>query len=105
VATSLGLSVQTSNVVPALIDRLRERPTLLILDCCEHLVDGASAIAEELICRVPTLHLLATSREAMRVEGEHVHELCGLACPPEDGGLSAHEVLQLVSANAPSKVR
>jgi len=94
VATSLGVSVQTSNVVPALIDRLRERPTLVILDCCEHLVDGASAFAEELICRAPTLHLLATSREAMRVEGEHVYELCALACPPEDSNVSAHDVLQ-----------
>src|SRR6266849_2480508 len=94
VATSLGVSVQTNNVVPALIDRLRERPTLIILDCCEHLVDGASAVAEELICRVPTLHLLATSREAMRVEGEHVHELCALACPSEDGSSSAHDALQ-----------
>jgi predicted ATPase/DNA-binding winged helix-turn-helix (wHTH) protein len=94
VASALGVSVQTNNVVPALIDRLLERPTLLILDCCEHLIDGASALAEELICRVPTLHLLATSREAMRVEGEHVYELCTLACPPEDGGSSAHDVLQ-----------
>jgi predicted ATPase/DNA-binding winged helix-turn-helix (wHTH) protein len=94
VAAALGVSVQTSNVVPALIDRLNERPTLVILDCCEHLIDGASALAEELICRAPTLHLLATSREAMRVEGEHVYELCALACPPEDGSLSAHDVLQ-----------
>ncbi len=94
VATALGVSVQTNNVVPALIDRLRERPTLIILDCCEHLVDGASAVAEELIRQVPTLHLLATSREAMRVEGEHVHELCALACPPEDSSLSAHDALQ-----------
>jgi predicted ATPase/DNA-binding winged helix-turn-helix (wHTH) protein len=94
VAAALGVSVQTSNVVPALIDRLQERPTLIILDCCEHLISGASAVAEELICRVPTLHLLATSREAMRVEGEHVYELCALACPPEDGDLSAHDVLQ-----------
>jgi predicted ATPase/DNA-binding winged helix-turn-helix (wHTH) protein len=94
VATALGVSVQTSNVVPALIDRLREGPTLIVLDCCEHLIDGASAVAEELIRHVPTLHLLATSREAMRVEGEHVHELCALACPPEDGNMSAHDVLQ-----------
>jgi predicted ATPase len=94
VAAALGVSVQTNNVVPALIDRLQERPTLIVLDCCEHLIDGVSAIAEELVCRVPTLHLLATSREAMRVEGEHVHELCALACPPEDSGLSAREVLQ-----------
>jgi predicted ATPase len=70
VATALGVSVQTDNVVPVLIDRLRERPTLIILDCCEHLIDGASSVAEELTRYVPTLHLLATSREAMRVEGE-----------------------------------
>jgi predicted ATPase/DNA-binding winged helix-turn-helix (wHTH) protein len=94
VAAALGVSVQTNNVVPALIDRLRERPALIILDCCEHLIDGASAVAEELICRVPILHLLATSREAMRVEGEHVYELCALTCPPEDSSLSAHDALQ-----------
>jgi predicted ATPase len=91
------MSVQTSNVVPALIDRLQERPTLIILDCCEHLIEGASAVAEELICRVPTLHLLATSREAMRVEGEHVYELGGLECPVEDGSLSARDALQYPS--------
>jgi predicted ATPase/DNA-binding winged helix-turn-helix (wHTH) protein len=94
VAAALGVSVQTSNVVPALIDRLREGPALIVLDCCEHLIDGASAVAEELIRHLPTLHLLATSREAMRVEGEHVHELCALACPPEDSNMSAHDVLQ-----------
>ena len=94
IAIALGVSVQVSNVVPALIDRLREAPTLIVLDCCEHLIDGASAVAEELIRHVPTLHLLATSREAMRVEGEHVHELSALACPPEDGNMSAHDVLQ-----------
>jgi predicted ATPase/DNA-binding winged helix-turn-helix (wHTH) protein len=94
VAAALGVSVQTNNVVPALIDRLQERPTLIILDCCEHLIDGASAVAEELIRCVPTLHLLATSREAMRVEGEHVYELSALACPPEGSSLSAHDALQ-----------
>ncbi len=94
VATSLGVSVQTKNVVPALIDRLQERPTLVILDCCEHLIDGVSAIAEDLICRVPTLRLLATSREALRVEGEHVYELSALPYPPEDGCVSTHDALQ-----------
>ena len=94
VATALGLSVQTNDVLPALIDRLQERPALIILDCCEHVIEGASAVAEELIRRVPTLHLLATSREAMRVEGEHVYELCALAYPPEDRGLLARDALQ-----------
>jgi len=97
VATALGVSVRTNDVVPVVIDRLQEGPTLIILDCCEHLIDAASALAEELIRRVPTLHLLATSREAMRVEGEHVYELCALACPPEDSSLSAHDTLQYPS--------
>ena len=74
------------------------RLPLIILDCCEHLIDGASSVAEELTRYVPTLHLLATSREALRVEGEHVYELCALACPPEDSGLSAHDALQYPAA-------
>jgi predicted ATPase/DNA-binding winged helix-turn-helix (wHTH) protein len=94
VAAALGVSVQTNNVVPALIDRLQERPALIVLDCCEHVIDGVSAVAEELIRHVPTLHLLATSREAMRVEDEHVHELRALEYPPQDNSLSARDVLQ-----------
>lgn len=97
IATALGMSVQTNNVIPALIARLQETPALIILDCCEHLVDAASAVVEELVRHVPTLHLLATSREAMRVEGEHVYELDALDCPPEDGKLSARDVLQYPS--------
>jgi predicted ATPase len=53
--------------------------------------------AEELIRHVPALHLLATSREPMRVEGEHVYELRALACPPDDRSLSARDVLQYPS--------
>ncbi|KJC46707.1 hypothetical protein UP09_11825 [Bradyrhizobium sp. LTSP885] len=97
IAAALGVSVRANNVVPALIERLQEKPTLIILDGCERLVDGVSAVAEELICRVPTLNLLATSREAMRVEGEHVYELSGLECPVEDGSLSARVALQYPS--------
>lgn len=97
VATALGVSVRTNNVVPVLVDRLQEGPAFIILDCCEHLIDAVSALAEELIRRVPTLHLLATSREAMRVEGEHVYELCALACPPDDSSLSAQDILQYPS--------
>ena len=89
VATLFGLAVQTDDVLPALIERLREVPTLLVMDGCEHLIEGAAALAEKLFHHVPTLHLLATSREAMRVEGENVHELAALACPPEDHRMSA----------------
>jgi predicted ATPase/DNA-binding winged helix-turn-helix (wHTH) protein len=94
VASSFGLTIQTNDVVPALIDHLLEAPTLLVLDGCEHLIDGASDLAEKLFCRVPTLHLLATSREALRVEGENVHELAALGCPPDDQAISASRALE-----------
>jgi predicted ATPase/DNA-binding winged helix-turn-helix (wHTH) protein len=94
VATLFGLAVQTEDVVPALIERLRETPTLLVLDGCEHLIEGAAALAEKLFHGVPTLHLLATSREPLRVEGENVHELAALACPPEDHEISAPRALE-----------
>ncbi len=94
VANSFGLAIQTNDVVPALIDHLLEAPTLLVLDGCEHLIDGASALAEKLFCGVPTLHLLATSREALRVEGENVHELAALGCPPDDQAISASRALE-----------
>jgi predicted ATPase/DNA-binding winged helix-turn-helix (wHTH) protein len=94
VASSFGLAIQTSDVVPALIDHLLEAPTLLVLDSCEHLIDAVSALAEKLFCGVPTLHILATSREALRIEGENVHELAVLACPPDDQAISAARALE-----------
>jgi len=94
VASSFGLAIQASDVVPALIDHLLEAPTLLVLDGCEHLIDEASALAEKLFSRVPTLHLLATSREALRVEGENAHELAALACPPDNQAISASRALE-----------
>ena len=94
VASSFGLAIRTNDVVPALIEHLLEAPTLLVLDGCEHLIDGASALAEKLFCRVPALHLLATSREALRVEGENVHELAVLGCPPDDQEISASRALE-----------
>jgi predicted ATPase/DNA-binding winged helix-turn-helix (wHTH) protein len=94
VASSFGLAIQTDDVLPLLTDRLRGAPTLLVLDSCEHLIDGASALAERLFNDVPMLHLLVTSREALRVEGENVHELPALAYPPEDRAILASDALE-----------
>jgi hypothetical protein len=64
------------------------RRLLVVLDNCEHLVDGAAALADLLLRRCPGLTLLATSREALGVEGEVVWPVTGLAHPPiaEPGG-------------------
>jgi predicted ATPase/DNA-binding winged helix-turn-helix (wHTH) protein len=94
VAMAFGLGMQTGDILRALIDRLQGAPTLLVLDGCEHLIGPVSTLAEKLLERAPFLHLLATSREAMRVEGENVHELSALAYPPEGSAISAEDALQ-----------
>jgi predicted ATPase len=55
---------------------------LLVLDNCEHVVEEAAAFAEALLRRCPGLTVLATSREALGVEGEVVWPVGGLAHPP-----------------------
>lgn len=62
---------------------------LLILDTCEHLIEAVAALASQIFIAAPQVHILATSREALRVEGEHVYRLDPLACPPDDPGLTA----------------
>ena len=89
VASMLGLSVQSNDPAPSLIAFLRERRVLLILDTCEHLIEAVAALASGIFMAAPQVHILATSREALQVEGEHVYRLDVLAYPPDDRGLTA----------------
>jgi len=69
------------------------RRALLVLDNCEHLIDEVAALAEWIFKLAPQTHLLATSRELLRVEGEHVHILPPLDVPPTTVGITAAEAL------------
>jgi predicted ATPase/DNA-binding SARP family transcriptional activator/tetratricopeptide (TPR) repeat protein len=68
-----------------------ERDMLIILDNCEHLISTAAEIAEDLLRRCPSLHLLATSREGLRVNGETIWPV-----PP----LRAGDAVQLFAERA-----
>ncbi|WP_082683086.1 BTAD domain-containing putative transcriptional regulator [Mycobacterium sp. GA-1285] len=54
------------------IDYLRTKKLLLILDNCEHLLDAAATLADSIVGSCPDVVVLATSREAIGVDGEHV---------------------------------
>jgi predicted ATPase/DNA-binding winged helix-turn-helix (wHTH) protein len=88
-ASMLGLSVQADDATPNLIAYLRNKRILLILDTCEHLIEAVATLAANIVAAAPEVHILATSREALQVEGEHVYKLDPLACPPDDAGLTA----------------
>jgi predicted ATPase/DNA-binding winged helix-turn-helix (wHTH) protein len=93
IASMLRLSVRSVDPVPSLISYLRERRMLLILDNCEHVIAAAASLAERIFQAAPNIHILATSREALRVQGEYVHLLNPFASPPDLPGLGAREIL------------
>jgi predicted ATPase len=94
VASALGLMVQTPDPLVSLLAFIGDRKMLLVLDNCEHVIDVAAPLAERVVSEAPQAHVLTTSREALRAEGEHVHLLYALDCPPDDAGLTATEALK-----------
>jgi predicted ATPase len=67
-----------------LVDQLSDAETLIVLDNCEHIIEEAAAIVDELLAGTQNLKVLATSREALRVEGERVFPIPQLPVPATD---------------------
>jgi predicted ATPase/DNA-binding winged helix-turn-helix (wHTH) protein len=93
IAAVLGLRIPSSDPMPGVLEFLAHRRALLVLDNCEHLIEQAADTAERLYKSAPHTHVLATSREALRVEGEHVHVLTPLDGPPPTGELTAADAM------------
>ncbi len=92
-ATALGLPVHSDDLVPSIVHYLNDKRILLVFDNCEHLVDDVANLTEKITQTASAVHLLATSREALRVEGEHVHRLTPLKTPPSGQALPLEEIL------------
>jgi predicted ATPase/DNA-binding winged helix-turn-helix (wHTH) protein len=98
VASALGFMVQAHDPFGSLVAFLGDKKLLLVLDSCEHVIDSAATLAERIVSEAPQAHILATSREALRVEGERVHLLFSLDGPPAHADLTAAEVLKYPAA-------
>jgi predicted ATPase/DNA-binding winged helix-turn-helix (wHTH) protein len=98
-AALLDLTLAEHDPLAALARSLHERQWLLVIDNCEHLLD------DTLLRHAPHVHILATSREALRAEGEYVQRLEPLACPPATGNRAqalGYPALQLLVERAMS---
>ncbi|OWQ48422.1 hypothetical protein CDL60_07565 [Roseateles noduli] len=85
VASALGIKASDTDPLPAIAATLRsQEQLLLVLDNCEHVVDGAADTVEYLLAHAPNVRVLCTSRESLRIHGEWVHALGPLALPPGD---------------------
>ncbi|MCC7188609.1 MAG: adenylate/guanylate cyclase domain-containing protein, partial [Anaerolineales bacterium] len=65
-------AVQNIPLIQFVLDYLRAKEILLILDNCEHLVEASAGIANQLLHECPQLKIVASSREALGVDGETV---------------------------------
>lgn len=94
-AVTLGLLEESGRpILATLIDSLRPKRCLLILDNCEHLVAASAQVAETLLRACPQLHILASSREALGVAGETVFRVPSLSVPDPRQAVSAEAALQ-----------
>lgn len=83
-AALLELVPDEQHPMASLARQLKERRMLLLIDNCEHLPDTVALLCETLLRGAPHLHILTTSRESLRAEGEYVQRLEPLASPPRE---------------------
>jgi non-specific serine/threonine protein kinase len=106
-----GLGLRSDAAMPGidvLVDFLRPRTMLLVLDNCEQIVDATAKLAETVLRGCPDLRILATSRESLGIAGEAVLPLSPLAVPddpePTLGGLRGYDAVALFVERAEASV-
>jgi predicted ATPase/DNA-binding winged helix-turn-helix (wHTH) protein len=92
-ASALGAPIRSEKPMPGLVNFLKDKQMLLVLDSCEHVIEAAAALAEEVLRGAPGVHILATSREPLRAGGERVQRLPPLGLPPDSARLAAGAAL------------
>ena len=92
-AAALELIVRASDPTSNILDFLCGREMLLVLDSCETRIGDAAALAESIIQAAPGVAVLATSRESLRAQSEHVYPLEPFSSPPEGVIATASDLL------------
>ena len=99
VAQALGVQERAGEpLIRTLCRDSRTRRMLLVLDTCEHLIADTAALVAALLTEAPNTHVLATSREALNVDGEQQFPLQPLSLPDGVGSfedIAAAEAVQL----------
>src|SRR5215469_7897474 len=91
---ALGVQDLSSGLsLSSLADYLAGKRLLLVLDNCEHLLDGCAVLVSTLIASCPNLHVLATSRQALGVAGEVRMVVPPMSLPAEGGEASVQQLL------------
>src|SRR5262249_50876963 len=101
VASALGVREEPGRLLmQTLLDHLRSRSLLLVLDNCEHLLAASASLADTLLRSCPELRVLASSREGLGIVGERTYRVPSLSLPepghpPPRDRLTEYEAVRL----------
>jgi predicted ATPase len=84
VAKALGLTLRAGDAVEQILAFLREKAALLIVDNCEHVIEASARFADRFLAAAGAAVVLATSREALAIDGEQTVVLGSLPCDAGD---------------------
>jgi predicted ATPase/DNA-binding CsgD family transcriptional regulator len=105
-AAALNIPDQSNRApLDRLIDHVRTRRMLIVIDNCEHLLEDAAKIASELLHAAPGLRIVATSREPLGLTGERMYLLSPMGIPAESDldspdGIGNFEAVRLLVERA-----
>jgi predicted ATPase len=95
VSRTLGIREQPAHdIQDSLLAALADLHLLVVLDNCEHVITSCAKLADAIVRRCPRVHLIATSREPLGIDGETVWPVATLSLPPD-----ASEELSEVAAS------
>jgi predicted ATPase/class 3 adenylate cyclase len=101
VAIALGVVPRAGmTLTESVVDFLRPRQLLVVLDNCEHLLDAAAGLVAAVLAGAPGVRILSTSREGLGIPGEHVWPLRSLSVPADVAGAEASEAVLLFADRA-----
>jgi predicted ATPase/DNA-binding SARP family transcriptional activator len=90
IAAALGVPIRPGvSIEHSVVEFLRQRRLLVVLDNCEHLLDDAARFSDLVLREAPDVRILATSREGLALDGEHIRVLRPLTVPDPSAELDA----------------
>jgi predicted ATPase len=85
IADALGIAARPGqSALATLLDALATQETLIVLDNCEHLIDACADVVNAILRRCHKVHILATSREPLGVDGETIYRVPSLSLPDSE---------------------
>jgi predicted ATPase/class 3 adenylate cyclase len=92
VAQALEVKQSGDSVESSVLQALKRKQLLLILDNCEHLLDSTAPFADAILKNCPQVQVLATSRQPLGIAGEHVHRLPSLEVPDASAKIGVDDI-------------